>query len=95
MSKPYMISYDLNSPGQKYKEINTILRSDKVSTAYTKKLETTVLIRSNLSALEIIEELESSLDTSDRFIITEILPSNYSGWLTDSDWEWLKKNILY
>lgn len=95
MSKPYVISYDLNAPGQKYKEITSILRSDEVSISYYKVLETTILLRSNLSASQIVDKIKLKLDPNDKLIICEAEPVNYSGWLSDTEWTWLKENIFY
>lgn len=92
MKKPYIISYDLNTPGQKYDKIISTIKED-ISGAWSKYLESTFLITSQYTPQEMIDKLKPHLDKTDRMMIFEVL-DNKSGWLTQKQWDWINENIF-
>ena len=94
MEKPYMLSYDLDSPGQKYENVNDAIKN-KISTGvWCKYLESTYLFRSTYSPSEMTDVLKPFLDNNDRLFIADISPASYSGWLETDEWEYIQKNIF-
>ena len=59
----YHISYVLNSPGQKYEDLKEEIKS---LGTWCKYLESTFLVKTNLSQQDIIDRLSKHLDGSDR-----------------------------
>lgn len=94
MSKPYIISYDLDNPGQRYDEIIKII-TEKISTgAWCHYLDSTYLLRSELTPSQMVEKLKPSLDNNDRMFISEIHPDNYGGWMDSEQWSYIKESIF-
>ncbi|WP_422698948.1 hypothetical protein ACOX9P_09560 [Enterococcus durans] len=92
MKKPYLITYDLNTPGQKYDKIIELIKGD-LSSAWCKYLESAFLITSNYTPQQILEKLKPHLDVNDRMIIIEVV-NNKSGLLTTKQWNWINENIF-
>lgn len=97
MSKPYMLTYDLNNPGQNYDKLRKIIENEVSTSAWCHFWDSTYLFRSNNSASEIVDKLRPVIDDTDRLFVTEIKTgsdANYSGWLTDDQWSYIQENIL-
>ncbi|WP_125710135.1 hypothetical protein [Lacticaseibacillus porcinae] len=94
MEKPYIISYDLHEPGQRYASLKAALENNLKASWWTHYLESTYLVRTSLSAQEIVETLKPFLDKDDRMYIFEIKDSNYQGWLNEKEWKSVKTKIL-
>lgn len=92
MKKPYLITYDLNSPGQKYDDVIKTIKEDCAS-AWCKYWKSSFLITSELTPSKMIDKLKPNLDKSDRMIIIEVV-DNKSGWLTQEQWDWINENIF-
>ena len=92
MAKPYIITYDLNNPGQKYTDVIAAIKSSAVS--WTHYLESSFIITSNLSANEIQERIKPYLDNSDRLFISELAKNNHQGWLDTEQWDFISQNIF-
>lgn len=92
MLKPYMITYDLNSPGQNYNAIIKTIK-EECANAWCNYWKSAFLITSALTTSQMIEKLKPYLDKNDRLIIIEVV-NNYSGWLEQEQWDWIKKNIF-
>ena len=95
MSKPFMLTYDLNSPCHRYTEIKEIIESELSSGEWCHFWDSTYLLRSNLSASEMMDKLKAKADSGDKFFITEIVKNEYSGWLTEDQWKYIKEHIVY
>lgn len=90
--KSYLISYDLNSPGQKYQKISDTIESWNVSRI--KPLESVWLVRTSMSAEQMRDSLKTSaLDSNDLIFITEMGPDR-SGWLYNESWDFINTEIL-
>ncbi|MGX7105594.1 hypothetical protein [Globicatella sanguinis] len=90
--KPYIITYDLNSPGQKYSDVIKTIKND-ISSAYCKYWESAFLFTSYLTPGEMIDKLKPYLDNGDKVIILEVV-NNKQGWLTKEQWNWINENIF-
>lgn len=95
MSKPYIISYDLDQPGQRYAQIKDKIEDTIGDIYWTHYLESTYLVRSSNSATEILHILKPFLDKNDKVMIFPISESDYSGWLETDQWDTIQKYILF
>lgn len=86
----YCVTYDLNSPGQKYKEVSDYLKQF----AYCKHLESFWLIDTSKTAAQIRDDLKSKVDANDMVFVARLQGSwaswNYgcADWLNDSKRNW-------
>ncbi|HHD1580163.1 TPA: hypothetical protein ACN1NE_002335 [Enterococcus faecalis] len=92
MTKAYLATYDLNSPGQNYDEVIKLFKGE-LSRAYCKYWKSAFLFTSNLTPSQMIEKLKPYLDNDDKMIIIEVV-ANKNGWLTNDQWDWINKNIF-
>ncbi len=83
----YSVSYDLNSPGQKYEKLHATLKN---FAKWYHLMDSTWLISTNYNAVDIRDKLSAHLDTTDKLIVSKV--DEYSGWLTDDEWKWLAEN---
>lgn len=86
----YMVAYDLNTPGQDYNKVKQKLESLGPWCHY---LESTYLIKSDLSFSDFQSQITSVMDKSDRALICEST-GKIGGWLTDDNWKWISENLL-
>lgn len=61
MEKPYMLTYDLNSPGQKYEELRNVIKKI-FSNGYCNYWESSFLFRSSLTPSDMVNKLQPYLD---------------------------------
>lgn len=97
MSKPYILTYDLNNPGQKYDQLRKVIENEISTGAWCHYWDSTYLFRSTLSVSEMISKIKPVIDDSDSLFVSEVKSgseANYSGWLTDKQWSYIKDNIL-
>jgi hypothetical protein len=87
----YMITYDLNAEGQKYDKVIQAIKDS--SDAWCTYWKSSYLIKSDLTPNQIQEKIKPNLDSNDRLLIIEV-KNNYQGWLSEEQWEWIKKNIF-
>lgn len=92
LSKPYMLTYDLNSPGQKYDEVIKTIEEEISNGRCCSFWKSSYLFRSNLTPQQMIDKLKPYIDKGDRFFITEII-NNKQGWLTKAQWKYINENI--
>ena len=79
----YMITYDLNSTGQRYNGlINAIKKAS--NGCWCTFWKSSYLIQSSLSPSQITDRLKPYLDSNDRLLVIEV-KRNYQGWLTDDE----------
>ncbi|URZ06430.1 hypothetical protein [Clostridium felsineum] len=88
----YMITYDLDSPGQKYEDVIKAIKDS--SSSWCTYWKSSYLIKSNLTATQISNNINSYLDDNDTMIVTEVLTTNYQGWLNKDQWKFIKENIF-
>lgn len=87
----YLISYDLNRPGQSYTELYEVL---KQASTWWHYLESTWLI-SSPEPIDIWQKrIRAKIDENDTFLIVELSGSKpYSGWLAQKAWDWIKNHL--
>lgn len=93
MSKAYMLTYDLNNPGQKYDDVIRVIKEEISNGVWCNYLKSSYLLRSNLTPNQMLDKLKPYLDKGDKFFVTEIVNHN-QGWLTDKQWEYINNNIF-
>jgi hypothetical protein len=89
MNKVYIVSYDLNVPGQDYKGLYDEL---KKSTNWWHYLDSTWLIYTSHSAEKLFDRLSPHLDKSDRILVIRVT-NEYQGWLTEEAWQWIRQYV--
>ncbi|AXH04990.1 hypothetical protein [Lactiplantibacillus plantarum] len=94
MSEPYMLTYDLDNPGQRYKEIKETIENKISNGTWCHFWDSTYLLRSDLSASEMMDKLKDNVDGNDRFFITKIFKDDYAGWLTEKEWDYVNDHIF-
>lgn len=87
MKKKYIITYDLNIPGQDYDSLISAIKSYD----YIKVLKSAWFIKTGRSASEIYNHLRPLIDDSDRIFISEIT-LNHGGWLDRAVIDWLNRD---
>ncbi|NJI00037.1 hypothetical protein GLV88_06070 [Staphylococcus hyicus] len=92
MEKPYMLTYDLNSPGQKYEELRNVIKKE-ISNGYCNYWESSFVFRSSLTPSEMLDKMRPYLDQGDKLFVTEII-NNKQGWLTKEQWNFINQNIF-
>ncbi|HHX0198601.1 SinR-like protein [Enterococcus faecalis] len=91
MMKSYALTYDLQSPGQKYAKIADTIASWNCS--HIKPLESFWLIKTDMTAAQMKDTLkQQALDDNDLIFITEIGP-DHAGWLYTKSWEFIENEI--
>lgn len=85
----FMISYDLNKPGQNYSKVRETIESFE---AWCHYLESTYLIKTYSSIETVNEAISKHLDGSDRVIVCKV-DKPIQGWLTDEQWKWINTNL--
>ncbi len=88
----YMITYDLNSSGQKYDKVIQAIK-DSSTGAWCSYWKSSYLIKSSLTPNQISDNIKPHLDSNDRLIIIEV-KNNYQGWLSDKQWKYIRENIF-
>jgi hypothetical protein len=88
----YMITYDLDSPGQKYEDVIKAIKDSSLS--WCTYWKSSYLIKSNLTSDQICNNIKPYLDGNDRLMVTEASTTNYQGWLSDKQWKYIKENIF-
>ncbi|WP_456077926.1 hypothetical protein [Mogibacterium diversum] len=79
----YMITYDLNSTGQRYNELISAIKGAS-NGCWCTFWKSSYLIQSPLSPSQITDRLKPYLDSNDRLLVIEV-KRNYQGWLTDDE----------
>lgn len=87
----YMITYDLNSAGQKYDDVIQAIKDS--SLAWCSFWKSSYLIKSNLTPNQIVDNIKSHLDSNDSLIVVEAV-NNYQGHLTQEQWKFIRESIF-
>lgn len=93
----YLVTYDLNSPGQDYQRLYTAIEQLSHGMGYIHCLESTWLINTHLNADQIVGKLSSYIDKNDGLFVAKItpdcqaqLPKEQCKWIEDA----LSKGLL-
>lgn len=93
MAKAYMITYDLNNPGQRYTEIIKVIKEQLSNGVWCSYWKSSFLIKSDKNPTQMLDLLKPHLDNDDRFFIVEVV-NNKQGWLEKDEWDYINRNIL-
>lgn len=86
-----MVTYDLKSPGQDYQSLHDAIKS--VGVYWLRLIDSTwVVSGAHLSALSVSDALIPVIDKGDRLFCVDITGASRQGWLTEADWDWLRKH---
>lgn len=87
----YVISYDLNRPGQDYKELHEAI---KVCGNWWHCLDSTWMVSSQMSGIDIANKLWATMDRNDKLLVTPVAAggSAWAGFTGDCE-SWLKNNL--
>lgn len=85
-----LISYDLNTPGQKY---DALYEEIKKAGTWWHHLDSTWIISTSASPEEWQRRLRQHMDDNDNLLVIEIC-NNYNGWLPKKAWEWLRERTF-
>lgn len=88
----YMITYDLNSAGQKYDEVIKAIK-DSSTGVWCTYWKSSYLIKSHLTVNQVSDKITPHLDSNDRLIVIEV-KNNYQGWLAEDDWKYIRESIF-
>lgn len=87
----YLISYDLNSPGQKYESVcNAITQAS--TGVWCRPLESVYIIQSNMTAEAIYNRISRYMDRNDYLLITALEGDSY--WQLEKSVSDYLKNML-
>jgi hypothetical protein len=89
MMKVYLVSYDLKKPGKDYEGLYKELKS---ASSWWHYLESSWLLKTNLTADQWFDKIKTHLDENDFVLIIEV-GKDSQGWLPPKAWEWIQKNI--
>jgi hypothetical protein len=86
----YVVSYDLNRPGQEYEDLIDAIKSYGT---WWGGLASTWVIKTDDSAKEIRDHLKLYIDSNDELFVGQL--TGVAAWtgLTDDATKWLKKNL--
>ena len=87
--KTYLISYDLKSSEKDYKDLFKTIKNFGNWWHY---LDSTWIIKTNLSSGEIWSQLKKYFEGNDYLFIVEIT-KNYAGFLPKDAWKWIKEQF--
>ncbi|MGI8838297.1 MAG: SinR family protein [Pyrinomonadaceae bacterium] len=93
--KTYLVGYDLNAPGKNYDPLLKALRED-FEGYYWHHLDSTWIIKTDLSATEIRDKLKPPLiDGNDELLVVR-LQGNWATWgISEKGSQWLHSNMSY
>ena len=88
----YMITYDLNNPGQNYNDVIEAIK-DSSNDVWCSFWKSSYLIKSNLTVQQVSDKITPYLDKNDRLIAIEC-KKNYQGWLSEEEWKYINGEIF-
>ncbi|MBH0331066.1 SinR [Brevibacillus brevis] len=90
----YLISYDLNKSGKDYKGVYEAIKASSVGgNTWWHYLDSTWIIKSNLSVQQVYEKIRLHTDSDDFFLVIEV-KNNKQGWLPQDAWDYLN-NVIF
>jgi len=81
----YVVSYDLNSPGQKYEQVKQAIES---CGAWIRPMESYWFVDTNLTLAEVSQRVRQAHDANDMHFVQKV-SKEYRGWLSQDVWDWL------
>jgi hypothetical protein len=86
-----LVGYDLDSPGQNYDDL---IAAIKEAGAWWHYLDSTWLVKTQLTAIELRDNLTEHIDTNDELLVIEVT-GDAAAWIgfDDEGNQWLKDNL--
>jgi hypothetical protein len=85
-----LVGYDLNQPGQNYAALSARLKGFGT---WWHHLDSTWLVCTELTAVQLRNELHALLDSSDELLVFDVTAKSWAGaGLSERALEWLRKN---
>ncbi|WP_045319837.1 hypothetical protein [Limimaricola cinnabarinus] len=91
----YMIGYDLNREGVGYSDANRRL-TEKIKETFTywwHHLDSTWIVKSDLTAVNIRDTLKSVLDADDELLVVKLSGTGAWSGFSEKGSSWLKNNL--
>lgn len=89
--KTYLIGYDLNKEGQNYASL--IKRLEVLFPTYWRHLDSTWIVKTTFTAVEIRDDLRKHIDSNDELLVVGLTGVGaWTGFNTKGS-EWLKNNL--
>ncbi|SEL63912.1 hypothetical protein SAMN04488505_102737 [Chitinophaga rupis] len=88
--KTYLIGYDLNKPHQDYPELINKIKQFKTWWHY---LDSTWIVKSDLTAAQIREYLKPHIDSNDELLVVSLTGEGAWYGFNDKGSKWLKNNL--
>ncbi|MDC7120287.1 hypothetical protein OMK64_01910 [Cellulomonas fimi] len=86
-----LISYDLNTPGQKY---DRLYEAIKKQGAWLHLLDSAWIVSGpTLTAQRVYDALRPMIDTNDHIFCVNISGASRQGWLPKTSWNWINQNV--
>jgi len=86
----YLISYDLNKPGQNYDDLYQEIK--ELGSSRWHDLDSTWLVDTKLNANQISDRLKKHIDENDFFLVIGVT-SDYAGRLPEKALKWIEEHI--
>jgi len=86
----YLISYDLNMPGQDYEKLYEAIKD---LGTWWHHLDSTWIIKYNGTAKDIRDTLKPHLDSNDDLLVVKLTGEGAWKGFSDKDSQWLKNNL--
>jgi len=83
----YSVSYDLNSPGQKYQELEKKIK--KICIGSCKYAESCWIVKYSGNADSLSNELRKCLDKNDHILVIKVV-NDKQGWLPGDSWKTIR-----
>ena len=87
--KVFVVTYDLNRPGQNYPKLSAALKDSPYWWHY---LTSTWLIATNETADQLWDRISSTVDKSDEVLVIRVCAES-QGWLSKEAWDWINKHV--
>jgi hypothetical protein len=87
-----LITYDLKKPGKDYTHLYSALKS--LYPNWWHYLESVWLLETNMSPEQVFSYLKPHIDSNDLIFVTAI-KNDYSGWLPEEAWSWLRSRFSF
>lgn len=89
MARAYMVSYDLQAPGQNY---NDLIAELEDSDNWWHYLKSSWIVITDETAQELSDRLIQHIDQNDKLLVIQVCDDS-QGWLPPGAWEWIAENV--
>lgn len=86
-----LVTYDLNTPGQNYKELYEAIKG--LGSSWWHYLDSTWLVHSTLNPSQASERLRPAMDKNDNLLVLNVTGDAAGGWLPQEAWDWINQHM--